>query len=449
MGFYTFSRSGEQRGQVGRLGCAGVLEPEQSRPLPIRLEPRRVLGSTWRRPSGASSTCGAWRWIRPRSRGVRAERLTTGGGTDINTALSQDETRIAYVQQVSSFRLWSFPFDAGSGRLTGEGTAFSEEGAFAADVDLSADGKRPCTSLVRPGSRPRRDLGAPIRHQSAAVAGPGRNDSEVGARRSQHRVHQVAQRLRVDVDAARAQRRRTPAESMEDASLPTRAYGRFQGGHSMLVECIERHRRHTALALEPRRIAARNPRRSSSIARGPTSGRRRLSPNGRWLAFVPETAGRPVPLKVAVARVDSTPITEWTDAVPTLSNTDKPRWAPDGRTLYFLTNRGGFYNLAGIRFDPDRGIAVGQPFDVTHFTLSKSDSRAVHGSGRNRHRGTPRGAADDVVDGQHLDARQRRQITSAWRAEVLGCWVPRAVPGATCLVRCPLPPTGTLVEQRL
>ncbi len=51
-----------------------------------------------------------------------------------------------------------------------------------------------------------------------------------------------------------------------------------------------------------------------------------------------------------------------------MSNTDKPRWGPDGRTLYFLTSRGGFYNLAGIRFDPDRGIAVGQPFDVTHFT---------------------------------------------------------------------------------
>ena len=43
------------------------------------------------------------------------------------------------------------------------------------------------------------------------------------------------------------------------------------------------------------------------------------------------------------------------------------RWAPDGRTLYFLTSRGGFYNLGGIRFDPDRGVAMGQPFDVTHF----------------------------------------------------------------------------------
>jgi hypothetical protein len=35
--------------------------------------------------------------------------------------------------------------------------------------------------------------------------------------------------------------------------------------------------------------------------------------------------------------------------------------------LYFQTSRGGFYNLAGVRFDPDKGVTIGQPFDVTHF----------------------------------------------------------------------------------
>ena len=140
----------------------------------------------------------------------------------------------------------------------------------------------------------------------------------------------------------------------------------FQGGHSMLVGAnavgatplwvwsLE------GLREKPEKIIIGRPRTNIWQAR--------LSPNGRWLAFVGEVVGRPGAIKVAVARVDSTPITEWTDAVPSLSNTDKPRWAPDGRTLYFLTSRDGFYNLAGIRFDSDRGIAVGQPFDVTHFT---------------------------------------------------------------------------------
>ena len=80
-----------------------------------------------------------------------AERLTTGGGNDVNTVLSQDETRIAYVQQTSSFRLWSFPFDAAEGRLTGEGTAFSEEGAVPGTSIFHAMAMLPCTACFRPG----------------------------------------------------------------------------------------------------------------------------------------------------------------------------------------------------------------------------------------------------------------------------------------------------------
>ena len=91
---------------------------------------------------------------------------------------------------------------------------------------------------------------------------------------------------------------------------PTRALGRFPGRTLDARRC-KRRRRHTALGLESRRIAR-------------------------------ET------------REDH----HWSPAV----------FARDGRTLYFLTSRDGFYNLAGIRFDSDRGIAVGQPFDVTHFT---------------------------------------------------------------------------------
>ena len=46
---------------------------------------------------------------------------------------------------------------------------------------------------------------------------------------------------------------------------------------------------------------------------------------------------------------------------------DKPRWAPDGKTLYFVSGRGGFFNVFGIRFDPAKGKAIGDPFRVTSF----------------------------------------------------------------------------------
>ena len=47
---------------------------------------------------------------------------------------------------------------------------------------------------------------------------------------------------------------------------------------------------------------------------------------------------------------------------------DKPRWAPDGRTLYFLSRRPEpYFNLWAIQFDPERGTPVGQPFALTQF----------------------------------------------------------------------------------
>ena len=44
---------------------------------------------------------------------------------------------------------------------------------------------------------------------------------------------------------------------------------------------------------------------------------------------------------------------------------DKPRWSPDGKTIYFMWGRGGFLNVWGIHFDPQTGRPVGDPFPVT------------------------------------------------------------------------------------
>ena len=48
----------------------------------------------------------------------------------------------------------------------------------------------------------------------------------------------------------------------------------------------------------------------------------------------------------------------------------KPRWSPDGTLLYLTANRGGpgnVFNVWAIRFDPDRGQSLGEPFRVTTF----------------------------------------------------------------------------------
>jgi hypothetical protein len=46
---------------------------------------------------------------------------------------------------------------------------------------------------------------------------------------------------------------------------------------------------------------------------------------------------------------------------------DKPRWSPDGKVIYFLSDRIGLFNLWGVRFDPVNGRPLGEPFRVTSF----------------------------------------------------------------------------------
>ena len=51
----------------------------------------------------------------------------------------------------------------------------------------------------------------------------------------------------------------------------------------------------------------------------------------------------------------------------TSSQIDKPRWSPDGSTIYYAAWRAGSWNLWGRRFDSIHGVPLGPPFQVTRF----------------------------------------------------------------------------------
>jgi len=90
----------------------------------------------------------------------------------------------------------------------------------------------------------------------------------------------------------------------------------------------------------------------------------RFSPDGRWVSFNATKA-----LADDVTTIYVAPATggEWRRISEGRDWDDKPVWAPDGKTIYFLSNRAGFFNVWGIRFDTVQGKSAGEPFRVTAF----------------------------------------------------------------------------------
>jgi Tol biopolymer transport system component len=99
----------------------------------------------------------------------------------------------------------------------------------------------------------------------------------------------------------------------------------------------------------------------------------KLSPDERWVAFLATGNGTHGIYVVSASGG------EWVRITEDGERADKPRWSPDGKTIFYMSNRGtGFFNVWGRRFDPAAGMPVGEPFRVTSFD---SPDRIVWASG--------------------------------------------------------------------
>src|SRR5438874_12604192 len=82
---------------------------------------------------------------------VALERLTAGPGPDTDLAISRDGNKLAYTARNERVRVWSYPFNATSGRLLGDGSAVTPAGFDAWRADISPDGKKLAYVVHRAG----------------------------------------------------------------------------------------------------------------------------------------------------------------------------------------------------------------------------------------------------------------------------------------------------------
>jgi Tol biopolymer transport system component/DNA-binding winged helix-turn-helix (wHTH) protein len=301
------------------------------------------------------------------------ERLTTGSGEETHVALSPDGERLVFTAKSSRTRLWSFPFDPALGRTTGAPHPLSEGGAGEVDFDARADGSKVAYRTVRAGrselwerSVDKGQVRLLLSSASWAMAKP--LWSPDGARLAFVRWNPRDKDYGVAVVNADGTGQRL-------VTLPDRV--EMQGsdwskdGDAIIGSCrFSRADRYSTCLVQvssvsdsgapPVKVIASDARRNLF--------NQRYSPDQRWISFLAHDLSSASTSTVYVAPATGggwRAITDgtWFD--------DKPRWSPDGRVLYFVSNRTGVRNVWGRRFDAATGLPVGEAFPVTSFRTAE------------------------------------------------------------------------------
>src|SRR5713101_1900379 len=93
----------------------------------------------------------------------------------------------------------------------------------------------------------------------------------------------------------------------------------------------------------------------------------RFSPNGRWIVFAAGSAAQSRLFIAAIRDGKAVSETEWIAIGDRGGWSNKPRWSPDGRLIYFVSRRDGYYCLWAQRVALGKEQPAEGPFNVAHF----------------------------------------------------------------------------------
>ncbi|HZS03591.1 MAG TPA: winged helix-turn-helix domain-containing protein [Blastocatellia bacterium] len=300
------------------------------------------------------------------------ERLTTGTGQDTDLTVSPDGRRLAFTARTESTRLWSLPFDA-TGRVRGAGKPVTAPGMDAFYPDLSPDGQRLVYLAQRVGKEELREKSLRDGHETLLMAAEelisahprwspdGRRlaydrsrPPQPGFTRKESAIYLLP------AGSGESQMITTPGTTSE-IIWDWSADGQWILGGSYSQSPWRR-----LICLFPTAAAPHAETQMRVVASDPEQNlyQARYSPDNRWISFV---AARAFEAGVSTIHVLPAGGGEWKRITEGKYFDDKPRWSPDGRKLYFISNRTGFFNVWCIGFDPATGQPVGEPFRVTTF----------------------------------------------------------------------------------
>jgi len=298
--------------------------------------------------------------------GTGIERLTTGE-LDTDPALSADG-KIAFTAETQHIRVWLFPFDATSGRVTGPGQAVTSPGMeIAGGLGLTRDAKKLAFPVNRAGKLDLWQKSLLDSHETPIVSDVhnrfGPQWSPEGTRLAYVREKTGGSQVMVWSSQSGNE------EPLTALSQTYREVWDWSpDGKWILISQRNSDFRRAEIWMLPVAAGPEAEKASRKIASNPAYHlfQGHFSPDGRWIAFE-AVKQPPKPNVVSALYVVPASGGPWTPLLEGEHWDDKPRWSPDGHTIYFISDRSGFFNVWGIHFDATKAKPVGAPFRVTEF----------------------------------------------------------------------------------
>ncbi len=309
------------------------------------------------------------------------ERLTTDVGVGSGIALSPNGKNLAYSTRPVNSRIWSLPLDAATGKIKGAGQPVTDVGMNAVANDLSRDGRKLSFWVSRGWKIERWEKSLEEDHQQLVVVED--NFIHWPGYWSRDGTHLVAVRQRTPKSVGAASRNEdgvfsfviypagggdeqvltSPISSADTANV---CWDWSGDGQWILGSACPVNPGRSVIRLLPIAAApqAETQARVVTSSEEHTLWQTYFSPDERWISFIAVKRGD---ANISTIYVVPAAGGEWIRITEGKNWDDKPRWAPDGKTIYFLSDRTGFYNVWGIRFDPVVGKPLGEPFLVVAF----------------------------------------------------------------------------------
>lgn len=302
------------------------------------------------------------------------ERLTAGGGLDTGPAVSPDGKRLAFTAASRKLGTWSYPLDANRGKITGIGSAVTSSGVDSWVPALTRDGSKLAFGCVRAGEQRLCVKVLPDGRETPLFVDSFFRDAPQWSPNGKHLVYVRGRRepheSRLMTWSAET-RQEEPLTAANFSIAGQIAYDWSPDGKSILVtKTKDLNLRDVAVWQVPIAAAPHaelHERRIISDA-GYMLYQAHFSPDGGWIVFEAVKKREP---EGPTEKLESRLYVTTSSGGPWISITDgefwadKPRWSPDGKTIYFLLNRGTFYNVWAIRFDCNTGRTLGHAFQVT------------------------------------------------------------------------------------